>query len=81
MTTSPDGNGVILVGGYKSGIGPIDSIFELKSDGQGLVEAWTTLSTKLQYARSYPVVIPVLMNKNVCGLDGIVSANEGNYHT
>lgn len=73
MTTSPDGNGVILVGGYKysSGVSS-DSILELKADGQGWVGAWTTLSTKLQYARGQHVVIPVLMEKDICRLDGIV---------
>ena len=72
MATSPDGNGVILVGGISSSSG--DSILELKADGQGWVGAWTTLSTKLQYGRQYHIIIPVLMNKNICALDGIVSA-------
>ena len=47
MATSPEGNGVILVGGQSSS-GYLDSILELKTDGQGWVGAWTTLSTKLQ---------------------------------
>ena len=50
----------------------LDSILELKADGQGWVGAWTTLSTKLQYARSNHIIIPVLMEKEICGLDGIV---------
>ena len=81
MATSPDGNGVILVGGQSwtlsSGWITLDSILELKADGQGWVGAWTTLSTKLQYARGNHIIIPVLMNKNICGLDGIVSATTG----
>ena len=108
MSTSPYGNGVILVGGMSSptwhkqgpgndfylrgaritkkmkwGPGPpggppsLDSILELKADGQGWVGAWTTLSTKLQYPRYGHIVIPVLMNKDVCSLNGIVSANTG----
>ena len=72
MSTSPDGNGVILVGGLNS-----DSILELKADGQGWVGAWTTLSTKLQYGRSSHIVIPVLMKYDICGLDGIVSPTTG----
>ena len=68
MASSPDGNGVILVGGQKSGTSYLDSIFELKSDGNGWVGAWATLSTTLQYARFHPVVIPVLMKKDICGL-------------
>ena len=79
MSTSPDGNGVILVGGYKSGTGYLDSILELKADGQGWVGAWTTLSTKLQYARRLHIVIPVLMEKDICGLEGIVSTTTGKY--
>ena len=78
MATTPDGNGVILVGGtISSSPYTLDSILELKADGQGWVGAWTTLSTKLQYARRYHVIIPVLMNKNICGLDGIVSPTTG----
>ena len=79
MATSPDGNGVILVGGktYSSGWIQLDSILELKADGQGWVGAWTTLSTKLQYPRACHIVIPVLMKKDICGLEGIVSATTG----
>ena len=77
MSTSPDGNGVILVGGYKRNVGGsqgfLDSILELKADGQGWVGAWTTLSTKLQYGRNNHIIIPVVMNYN-CGLDEIFSA-------
>ena len=73
MATSPDGNGVILVGGYNN----LDSILELKADGQGWVGAWTTLSTKLQYARYAHIIIPILMNENICGLEGIVSPTTG----
>ena len=82
MATSPDGNGVILVGGTSLHYSfnyyiSKDSILELKADGQGWVGAWTTLTTKLQYARYYHIIIPVLMNKNICGLDGIVSPTTG----
>ena len=56
------------------------AILELKSDGQGGVGTWTTLSAKLQYGRWHHVVIPLLMEKNICGLNGIVSANAGKYH-
>ena len=67
MATSPEGNGVILVGGQSSS-GYLDSILELKTNDQGWVGAWTTLSTKLQYARRFHIIIPVLMNKNICRL-------------
>ena len=77
MTTSPDGNGVILVGGVDSSWNNLDSILELKADGQGWVGSWTTITTKLQYARNRHIVIPVLMHDNNCGLGGIVSATTG----
>ena len=73
MATSPDGDGVVLFGGYVGG-GANDEIMELKSDGQGGVGTWTILSAKLQYGRRWHVVIPLLMNKDICGLDGIISA-------
>ena len=76
MAPSPDGNGVILVGGHKSGL-DLDSILELKADGQGWVGSWTTLTTKLQYARRDHIVIPVLMNQEICGLSGIVPTTTG----
>ena len=72
MATSPDGNCVILVGRRDSSNKPQDSILELRVNGQGWVGTWTTLSTKLQYARSHHIMIPVLMNKDICGLDGII---------
>ena len=74
MATTPDGNGVILVGGTDLLYNSLDSILELKADGQGWVGAWTTLSTKLQYRRFGHIIIPVLMDENICGLAGIVSA-------
>ena len=77
MAPSPDGNGVILVGGMKSGGVDLDSILELKADGQGWVGSWTTLTTKLQYARQRHIVIPVLMDKDICGLNGIVPTTIG----
>ena len=73
MASSPDGNGVILVGGQSPSTINLDSIFELKSDGNGWVGAWTTLTTTLQYARRNHIVIPVIMKKDSCGLSGIVS--------
>ena len=72
MAPSPDGNGVLLVGGRSSSTSYLDSILELKADGQGGVGAWTTLTTKLQYARRTHIVIPVLMDREICGLSGIV---------
>ena len=71
LTTSPDGNGIMLVGGYSSSLGS-DSILELKANGQEWVGSWTTLTTKLQFARYYHIVIPILMDKDSCDLSGVV---------
>ena len=77
MAPSPDGNGVILFEGVDSSFNNLDSILELKADGQGWVGSWTTLTTKLQYARGYHIVIPVLMDQEICGLSGIVPTTTG----
>ena len=68
MASSPDGNGVILFGGegYK---GYLDSILELRSNGQGWASSWTTLTAKLQYRRGYHVVIPIVMDIDTCELN------------
>ena len=81
MAPSPDGNGVILIGGRDSSYNSLDTILEMKADGQGWVGSWTTLSKKLQYARRSHLVIPVWMHPNICGLNGIVSANAGKFQT
>ena len=77
MAPYPDGKGVILFGGSSLSTSYLDSIFELKSNGQGWVGAWTTLTTKLQYARRLHLVIPVLMNQEISGLSGIVPTTTG----
>ena len=72
METTPDGNGVLLFGGYSNSSGYLDDILLLKSDGNGWVGYWTTLEAKLQYARCYHVVIPICMEKDICDLTAIV---------
>ena len=62
MATSPDGDGVVLFGGYAGGAYK-DAIMELKSDWLGGL-TWTTLSAKLQYGRWHNVVIPLLMDRD-----------------
>ena len=46
----PNGNGVILVGGNLES-GNLDSILELRADGQDSVGSWLTLSAYLQFAQ------------------------------
>ena len=62
MASSPDGNGVLLFGGLiiDNAENQLASILELRSDGKGWVGPWTTLTAKLQYPRSYHVVIPIV---------------------
>ena len=80
MASSPDGNGVILFGGYRWSTDKIlDSILELKSDGEGWLGSWTILTAKLQYARYYHVVIPVVMDVDTCGINGIVSSKTSKF--
>ena len=65
MASSPDGNGVIFFGGGRYSIGnALDSILELKSDGEGWLGSWTILTAKLQHPRSWHVVIPVFTDKD-----------------
>ena len=62
MASSPDGNGVILFGGFSLLLQRhLTSILELRSDGKGwVVGSWTTLTAKLQYPRAFHVVIPIV---------------------
>ena len=72
MASSPDGNGVLLFGGYRHSRniqGYLDSILELRSNGQGWASSWTTLTAKLQYRRGYHVVIPIVMDIDTCELN------------
>ena len=73
MATNPNGDGVLLFGGRTFFDMSLDTILELKSDGQGWVGEWTTLTAKLQYARRHHTVIPISMDENSnCDLSGII---------
>ena len=79
MASSPDGNGVILFGGYKRSAPKgryIDSILELRSDGQGWARNWKTHTIKLQNARGFHVVIPVVMDVDDCEFHGYKCSNK-----
>ena len=70
MATNPNGDGVLLFGGRTFFDKSLDTILELKSNGQGWVGEWTTLTAKLQYARAYQFpVIPVYMEIDSCELN------------
>ena len=76
MASSPDGNGVILFGGnnwpysqlHFTASSPLNTILELRSNGQGWASSWNTLTTKLKHPREYHVVIPVHMDIDACEL-------------
>ena len=73
MATNPNGDGVLLFGGRTFFDMSLDTILELKSDGQGWVGEWTTLTAKLQHARRHHIVIPISMDENSnCDLSGII---------
>ena len=76
MASSPDGNGVILFGGYSGKGRYIDSILELRSDGQGWARTWKTHTIKLQNARGFHVVIPVVMDVDDCEFHGYKCSNK-----
>ena len=66
MASSPDGNGVILFGGFSLLLQRhLTSILELRSDGKGWLGPWTILTAKLQHPRSYHVVIPIVTEIDV----------------
>ena len=78
MASSPDGNGVILFGGYRYPVRRqgipcqsqyIGSILELRSNGQGWASSWITHTAKIN-PRGYHVVIPVVMDIDACEFHG-----------
>ena len=72
METTPEGNGVLLFGGFSNFSGYLDEILLLNHNGNGWVGTWTPLEAKLQYGRLHHVVIPICMEKYSCDLSGIV---------
>ena len=66
MVTSPDGRGVMLIGGYTRNIIPRDgfsnSIYELR----GGSNKWIKLEQTLKYGRRDLVVIPIPDKLTIC---------------
>ena len=61
MVTSPNGRGVVLIGGiiYNDKFGtPSDLLMELCGSSKSSLE-WICLEQKLQYPRAYHVVFPI----------------------
>ena len=56
MATSADGNGVMVIGGYNGEkMKRSKDLFEFRAGSK----KWTPFVQKLQYDRSFPVVIPI----------------------
>ena len=67
MVTSPDGNGIILIGGQTSESWNITAkILELRRDTNGWASSWTTMKQKLKYARVLHVAIPIPNEFTTC---------------
>ena len=61
MVTSPNGRGVVLIGGiiYKDNFGtPSDLLIELSGNSRTSLE-WKYLEQRLQYPRAFHVVLPM----------------------
>ena len=65
MVTSPDGNGIILIGGQHD-YHTTAKILELRRDTNGWASSWTTMKQKLKYARNQHVAIPIPNEFTMC---------------
>ena len=66
MVTSPDGGGVMIVGGYdRTNSLRSPKILELRAGGSGVVD-WQEVDQELENARHYHTVIPVPDSITTC---------------
>ena len=66
MITNPEGNGLILVGGWNANIGkPSNIILELKNNES----TWEKLKATLHFGRQYPLIIPISKKQSKCGMN------------
>ena len=76
MVTSPDGNGIILIGGqyiklrrdinFHESWNISAKILELRRHSNGWASSWTTMKQKLKYARILHVAIPIPNEFTMC---------------
>ena len=72
MVTSPDDNGIILIGGGSmSPEGNMSEkvskkLLQLKRDANGWASSWTTMKHKLRYSRVGHVAIPISYDLTTC---------------
>ena len=66
MVTSPDGGGVMIIGGYDyTNSKPIGKILELRAGGSGIID-WQEVDGELENGRNSHVVIPVPEEITTC---------------
>ena len=66
MVTSPDGMGIIIVGGLNTDSGSSEKrILESRFDGSQFLE-WKVMDQELDYERTSHVVIPIPKNITNC---------------
>ena len=66
MVTSPDGMGIIIVGGYnRDSRSSEKQILESRFDGSQFLP-WQVMDQELDYGRTGHVVIPIPKNINNC---------------
>ena len=66
MVTSPDGGGVMIIGGYNAtGYKTSGKILELRAGGSGIID-WQEVDAELENARYNHVVIPVPEQITTC---------------
>ena len=76
MVTSPDGNGIILIGGQQiklrrdinfwESLNITANILEIRRHSNCWASSWTTMKQKLKYARHYHVAIPIPNEFTAC---------------
>ena len=65
MVTLPDGEGVMIIGGYTSSNHNSPKILELRAGGSGVVD-WQEVDQELENGRNSHVVIPVPDSITTC---------------
>ena len=66
MVTSPDGGGVMIIGGYDSTNSKRSGkILELRAGGSGIID-WQEIDVELENGRNGHVVIPVPEQITTC---------------
>ena len=65
MVTSPDGGGVMIIGGYTSSNSKSPKILELRAGGSGIID-WQEVDGELENGRNSHVVIPVPEEITTC---------------